>query len=175
MKFKELPRFTRAAKYRVNISWRYITEWVEKQIDDLKLDLNPDFQRGYVWSDIQKTNYVEYALRGGISGHDLYFNCAGWMHDFRGPFVLVDGKQRLSAVLGFLNNQVTVFGGHLYKDFEDKLGSLEPGFNVNINDLSTRKEVLQWYIDLNSGGTVHTDEELKKVRKLINRDSHGSY
>jgi len=28
-------------------------------------------------------------------------------------------------------------------------------------------EVLQWYLDFNSGGVVHTEEELKKVRELL--------
>ena len=33
--------------------------------------------------------------------------------------------------------------------------------------VKTREEVLSWYLDLNSGGTVHTEEELTKVRGLI--------
>lgn len=170
MRFKDIPKFTRAANYRITVSWRFLQDWIDKHIEDLNLDLNPDFQRNYVWTEEQKSRYVEYSLRSGLSGHELYFNCPGWMNTFAGPFVLVDGKQRLSAVLGFLDNQVEVFDGYLYKDFEDKLGSVEPRFSVNINDLATRKEVLQWYLDLNTGGTIHTAKELNKVKKLIQRE-----
>jgi len=36
-----------------------------------------------------------------------------------------------------------------------------------VNNLKTRKEVLQWYIEFNSGGTVHTDAEIQRVKKLL--------
>ena len=41
---------------------------------------------------------------------------------------------------------------------------------MNINNLQTRKEVLQWYIELNSGGTVHTDAEIDRVKKLLRKE-----
>src|SRR3546814_4815088 len=34
--------------------------------------------------------------------------------------VIVDGKQRLTAILGFLNGNVAVFGGHHFRDFDDQ-------------------------------------------------------
>lgn len=39
---------------------------------------------------------------------------------------------------------------------------------VHVNNLKTEKEVLQWYIDMNAGGTPHTTEEIDRVKKLIN-------
>lgn len=42
---------------------------------------------------------------------------------------------------------------------------------VNINNLQTRKEVLQWYIEFNSGGTVHTKEEIDRVKELLAAES----
>lgn len=38
---------------------------------------------------------------------------------------------------------------------------------LNVNDLKTEREVLQWYIDMNAGGTPHTMEEIDRVKKLI--------
>src|SRR3546814_10624134 len=35
--------------------------------------------------------------------------------------VIVDGKQRLTAILGFLNGNVAVFGGHHFSDFDDQI------------------------------------------------------
>ena len=34
---------------------------------------------------------------------------------------------------------------------------------ININDLPTRKDVLQWYLEMNSAGTPHTKEEINKA------------
>lgn len=38
---------------------------------------------------------------------------------------------------------------------------------LSVNDLKTEKEVLQWYVDMNSGGTPHTNEEIERVKKMI--------
>ena len=34
-------------------------------------------------------------------------------------------------------------------------------------DLKTEKEVLQWYVDMNAGGTPHTNEEIERVKSMI--------
>lgn len=31
----------------------------------------------------------------------------------------------------------------------------------------TKEEVLQWYVDMNTGGTPHTNEEIERVKKMI--------
>jgi hypothetical protein len=36
-----------------------------------------------------------------------------------------------------------------------------------MTDSKTRAEVLQWYLDLNTGGVVHTDEEIAKVERML--------
>jgi len=174
LNFNDIPQFTRGASYRVNVGWDYLEEWITQQQEKgisrniAILNLDPDFQRGYVWTDLQKTRYIEYILRGGLSGRDLYFNCVGWMNGFSGPYVIVDGKQRLDAVRGFLRGEVRAFD-RVFSEFEGKLRMTGPGFVVNINDLKTCKEVLTWYLDLNSGGTVHTDEELNRVKALLEK------
>jgi hypothetical protein len=44
---------------------------------------------------------------------------------------------------------------------------INDGLKFNINDLKTKAEVLQWYLDFNTGGTVHSDEEITRVRKML--------
>jgi hypothetical protein len=130
------------------------------------LDLNPDFQRGHVWTREQQIAYVEFKLRGGRGSNTILFNCKGWMHSFEGPYVLVDGKQRITAVLAFLHDEIPAFG-HLYSEFTGKLRMTGADFVIQVNDLKTRAEVLQWYIELNAGGTPHTQEEIEKVKQLL--------
>lgn len=171
MKFKDIPQFTRSASYHVNIDWNYLNEWIKKEQSTIEniavLNLNPDFQRGHVWTVEQQRRYVEFVLRGGKSSKTLYFNCTGWNDDYRGPYELIDGKQRLTAVLKFLNNELTIFIGNYFKDFTDKLRLLQATFVIEINDLATRAEVLQWYLDLNTGGVVHSKKEIDKVKELL--------
>lgn len=173
-RFQDIVPFTRSAGYACDHSWPFLPDFVANEVLEGGLDLNPDFQRGHVWTTEQKIRYVEYILRGGLSGRDIYLNCPGfrfgrvgrqWGNE--GHYVLVDGKQRLDAVFGFMNNEFPIFEGHFYRDFTDKMDLLVARFRWHVNDLQTREEVLQWYLDLNSGGTVHSDDELNRVRKLL--------
>jgi uncharacterized protein with ParB-like and HNH nuclease domain len=161
-----------------NNSYTVFFSSLERQLLEYKkecnLDLNPEFQRGYVWTETQKEKYVEFLLRGGKSARDIYFN---FPHYTKGTndrevdpilnrMVIVDGKQRLSAILGFMRNEVKAFG-YFYKDFDGVIRHSKNYLTFNINELTTRKDILNWYLDFNSGGTVHTEEELDKVRRLI--------
>lgn len=164
MKFSEIPQFICDGNYNVSMPWKLLEKWIEDQVE-LNLDLDPDFQRDHVWTEEQQRKYVEFCLKGGKGSSQIRFNCVGWMGNFEGPFVLVDGKQRIAAVRKFLYDGLKVFD-HLYSEFEDKLPS-EIYFNFMINDLPTKADVLEWYLQINDGGTVHTQEELNKVREML--------
>ncbi len=167
MRFQDIPQFTRDGHYQVNVSWDFLETHLAHLNEGQKLDLNPDFQRGHVWNESKQRAFVEFCLKGGRGSSLLRFNCPGWMKDFRGPMVLVDGKQRLEAVRKFMRNELAIFDGHKFGDFTDRLRMTTADFIFMVNDLDTRKEVLQWYLDINSGGVVHTQKELDKVRSLL--------
>jgi len=160
-RFQDIPLIT-VAKYHVDIFWDHMENWIEEE----DVDMNPDFQRDYIWNQNQKEQYVEWILRNGNSGKDIYFNHPGWFREWDGRMVIVDGKQRIEAVFGFLNNEVKAYG-YYNKEYSDKYRIMHCNFSVHVGDLKTRKEVLQWYLDMNTGGTIHTDDEIKKVKELL--------
>jgi len=160
-RFEDIPLIT-VAKYHVDIFWDYMQDWIETE----EVDMNPDFQRDYVWNQKQKEQYVEWILRNGNSGRDIYFNHPGWFRSFEGKMVIVDGKQRIEAVLGFLRNEVKAYG-YYKNEYTDKYRIIHCSFSVHVADLETREEVLKWYLDMNTGGTIHTDEEVEKVKQLL--------
>lgn len=169
--FRDIPQFTRHAGYAVDVGWDYLPTHFAHAVQEYRLDINPDFQRGYVWTLEQKVRYIEYVLQGGHSGRDLYTNNPGWNNslcpgDPGWWYVLVDGKQRLDAVLGFMSNEFPIFGGNYRRDYEDSLNIVRTSFKWHVNDLATYPEVLQWYVDLNRGGTIHSDQEIERVRAL---------
>lgn len=161
MKFNDIPQLTKTPNYEVVQEWQYL----ESTIDRYGVT-DPDFQRLHVWTEQQQIAYVEYIMRGGKSGRDLYFNQADWGGGYEAPMYLVDGKQRLNAVLRFLRNEIAVFGGHYRRDFEGRLPSAY-SFTIHVNDLKTYREVVTWYLEMNAGGTPHTEEELNKARELL--------
>lgn len=182
MRFIDIPKRVRQANYRINISWKFLEETLmdwevrHKRSCMLGLDMNPEFQRGHVWTEEQQVAYVEFKLSGGIGSNEILFNCTGWMDDFRGPFVLVDGKQRIEAVTRFKRGDIRIFRnldkrkgkpGFFYHEFSDDFGSLEPCFIFCVNNLESEKDVLKWYLEINTGGTPHTKEEIDKVKKML--------
>lgn len=170
MKFRDIPQMTKTPIYAVDIPWGMLESWVEREEQELGLQLEPDFQRGHVWSDAQRIAFVEYKLRGGQTGRQIYLNHPEWGYTFKGEFVLVDGLQRLTAVRRFLRSEFPVFGAVL-RDYEDGaqflrgLG-LNLSFRINVNNLKTRAEVLRWYLEMNTGGTPHSAAEIARVKAL---------
>jgi len=166
MNFTDIPKLP-FASYSVDIDWDYLESWLDKkQHEPYSIEIEPDFQRYHVWNDNQRTSYIEWILRGGFSGRDIFWNCAGWQDNYEGPLQLVDGLQRLTAVRMFLKDEVKAFG-YFRSEFKGRMRMMDCRFKFHINNLKTRKEVLEWYLSINTGGVVHTKQEIDKVRKML--------
>jgi hypothetical protein len=176
MRFRDIPQFTKAARYGVDVDWHYLenhlTGWAEYPNG---IDLDPDFQRAHVWSEGQQRAYVEHVLRGGWASRQILFNCIGWNTLSEcGPIVLVDGKQRLEAVRKFLRNELSIFEGYKRNDFTDRLNPLTASFRICVNDLPSREAVLKWYLELNTGGTPHSDTDIDKVQQMLEAEMQAN-
>ena len=147
-----------------------------------KVDLNPVFQRGHVWIREQQVAYIENFLRSPqtvnktIYMNDLFlYGSVDKITDnnnmVAGKIVCLDGLQRLTAALDFIHGKFTVFGGVSYDDIlnsPDRTRILNDCvFDINYLLLSNNKEVIDFYVDFNAGGTPHTKEEIERVKKLI--------
>ena len=71
MNFKDIPQFP-FASYKIDVNWSFIREWIKQREEFYDVDLSPSYQRNHVWSDFQKTSYIEYQLKGGFSGRDIF-------------------------------------------------------------------------------------------------------
>jgi hypothetical protein len=166
--FRKVPQFTRSGSYEVDYDPRGLVRWVGELQQEQGLDIDPDFQRAHCWTERQQVAYVEFFLKGGMTARVIYLNYPSWHTGASTPyndFVLVDGKQRLEAFRRFVGDEIKVFGSK-FSEFTDSI-RLTNTMRVNVNNLQTKAEVLQWYLDFNSGGVIHTDEELERVRTLL--------
>ena len=171
MRWDEIPQLT--ACHSPGADWSLFKEFCEfiKREEAEGLVLNPDFQRGHVWTEEQQTAYIEYLLMGGLSGRTIYLNAK----NIEVPsleaqdYVCVDGLQRITAMQRFYHDEIPAYD-HRYSEFEGRLNSVRFTVRVVTNDLQTREEVLQWYLELNSTGTPHTKKELDRVKALLNRE-----
>ena len=178
-----IPNLLPRATYSVSVGGAYLKKWLEETRSDYGLDLQPSFQRPLVWDEARKTAYLEFLIRGGKGdSRNITFNSpafgqgkASQRCNLDNTVLLVDGQQRLHAILDFLDDKVTVFGGYRLSDFDEatRKDLFRPGealsLNVFVNALETLEEVLTYYLELNEGGMAHTADELERVRAM--RDS----
>ncbi|CAJ6634256.1 Protein of uncharacterised function DUF262 [Burkholderia pseudomallei] len=165
------------ATYEVDVQLSHVENFLKGQTEDMALmggalELEPDFQRGHVWTDVQRVRYIESLLRG-CAPRSILFNCPGWS---RGPqagdipshtFQCVDGLQRLTAVRKFMSGDLRVFGDVTAEAL--KRSPFDPSrytLKVAVYEFSRRVDLLQFYLDLNSGGTIHGTDEINRVRQL---------
>lgn len=166
------------AAYTVDHQLGYIEKFIVQQTEDLatmggSFELDPDYQRGHVWSHEQRVGYIEALLRDSAP-KTILFNCPGWSRSDGNEgdipnhtFQCIDGLQRLTAVRKFMAGEVEVFGGLKAADldktpFDPKRYRLQ----FAVYEFVNREDLLQFYLDLNGGGTVHSQAELERVRGL---------
>ena len=178
-RYRDIKPFVRDACYHVTVGWNYLERWLEGLKERIETDgktiaydglvLCPDFQRGHVWTPAQQTAYVEYILRAGASGKNIYLNNPTWGHGYSEPTVVVDGLQRITAVQQFIAGNVPAFGLRS-NDWEGRIPD-HCHFDAYVHNLATRAEVLEWYIGINAGGTPHAPTEIERVRTLLKAEA----
>lgn len=172
-RFRDIPRFISDGSYAVDYPFHSLVKWIREEVEEYGLQLNPDFQRGHVWTEEQQIAYMEFLLRGGKTGRDIYFNYPSWhlpvQQGAYNDYVCVDGLQRITAISRFIDNEIKVFGS-FFREYTDSPRISKDTIRVHINDLKTKREVLQWYVEMNAGGTPHTDEEIQRVRRMIEKE-----
>lgn len=165
--------------YKVDVTVDGLRRWVDQTHSDQAsmgggLELNPDFQRGHVWTEEQRIAFCESFVRGQASALFL-FNCPSYNERIRQGGDLhpemvqcIDGLQRLTALMDFAADEVPVFGGSVASDLAGTAFSIKRlHTQVRVYSMRTRAELLGFYLDLNSGGTVHSKEELARVRSML--------
>lgn len=182
----DLVRPIANASYQVDIQWPYIEKYLASLDSDVRgeggmFEENPDFQRGHVWTPEQQSSYIEACLRG-VAPQIITLNSPNWMRGQASgdiaPYLVqcVDGLQRLTAIRKYLKGDVTVFGGLTVQDLEGSpFSKSRYRIKVSVFEFEYREELLQFYLDLNDGGTVHSQSELSRVRALRDgaRESRG--
>ena len=96
----------------------------------------------------------------------------------QGMIVCVDGLQKLTALIRFAEGRYPVFDGRLY--YKDIDACPDRGFRKRLLDntrldidslrIGDYAELLQYYIDHNSGGTVHSEWELARVSAMLEKE-----
>lgn len=167
----------RVPRYSCHVGFAQLRNSLESWTRDYGLDMQPEFQRGRVWSDAQRIAYIEGILRGTvpealrvITWNSPAFGYHNPKQDGLGEtLLLVDGKQRLNAVLDFMDGKIKPFGldvsDLLDSAFSPKMSDFSLVFKVL--DFPYLRDVLDYYLRVNRGGTPHSEAELNRVAQML--------
>ena len=166
---KDIKKRIDFGNYQITVGLNYLQKTLDTYIEEDRLQMYPDFQRGHIWTEEQQIAFCEFIVSGGKCP-PILFNHPTMMEGEGGNMVLVDGLQRITALVKMMNNDLKIFG-HYINEYEDRLITFRRlKILIYINELKTREQVLEWYLQLNDGGTQHSKEEINRVKMLYDKE-----
>lgn len=144
-----------------------ISDFLEWDAND-QLKLDPDFQRGAVWTAAAQTFLIDTILRG-YPIPQIFIRSKIDVATRMAVREVVDGQQRLRAIFAFANDGMRLssrskeFGGKRYTDLSDELkaGFLSYGISTVQLINASNTDVLEIFARLNSYGVKVTPAELR--------------
>jgi len=152
---------------RIRISTKpFSLRQVVDMIQDGDIDLAPDFQRLFVWKQVQRSRLIESVLLG-IPLPAFYFN-----QDGEGAMQVVDGVQRLTTIHSFVTQREPLLDLEYLKNLEgqtfDKLDAVlrrrfqQTQIFVNVIEPQTPDDVkFDVFRRINTGGSPLTAQEIR--------------
>ncbi|HEA29568.1 MAG TPA: DUF262 domain-containing protein [Leeuwenhoekiella sp.] len=136
------------------ITIRDLTEWVESK----KIDLNPSYQRNFIWSTKDQSELVDTILKGfPLPSFFIYIKPSG-------EFEMVDGQQRTTTIYNFVKGKInstnefnkTNFAGVNREVLEYKLPI------IFIKDIDKPELLNEFYVLINKKGKHLNIPEVNK-------------
>ncbi len=130
------------------------------------LIIDPDFQRNSVWKPEQKSRFIESILMN-FPMPPLYVN-----ENEDNKWIIIDGLQRTSTLVAFLNNEFFLkdlkalhqFNGKFFKDLDSSQQSRIEDKKINIYILQSNTPlavVYELFDRINTGGTPLNRQEVR--------------
>ena len=170
-----LKRYVQSSDYGVYEIRSSLSDWENRYGT---VELNPDFQRGNVWTKDQQTKFIESLLANSVSSSGLilhfnspYFGGAEPQNcDLPKGFQCIDGLQRLTAIYEYIDDNIKPYGypkSFFESDFDYSIKRMI--FKISIYTYYRKKDLLNHYLAINSGGTPHSVDELNRIKEMIDK------
>ena len=128
------------------------------------LDMDPDYQRGYVWTDEDRVALIDSVFNNIDIGKFVLVH-----NDYTDEYLyeILDGKQRVRALLDFYENRFP-YKGKYFNDLSirDQFWFCQKTIPVAEVDKTNRKALLRYFLMLNTAGKTMAQEHLDSVRKM---------
>jgi hypothetical protein len=130
------------------------------------LDLNPDYQRGLVWTEEQKVALIDSMFKNIDIGKFTIIR-RPFRENRKHYYEMLDGKQRLQAIMDFFECRFK-YKGKTYNDlhWRDRLHIEHYTINWAETEPLTDEQKYRYFLKLNVSGVPMPEKHLDKVRKM---------
>ena len=131
------------------------------------VEMNPYYQRDYVWNIKDKENLID-SIFNNIDIGKFAFIKRSYSEDIL--YEILDGKQRLNALIEFYENKFT-YKGYYYNDLSIKDRRAFKNFAISVGELKnlSKADILKCFIKLNTSGKVMDKEHIDKVINMLHK------
>lgn len=133
------------------------------------VDMNPDYQRDFVWSEEDKVALID-SIFSNIDIGKFVFIHNEYTDDFL--YEILDGKQRLRAILDFYENRFA-YNGKYYNDLSayDKCWFENTRISVAEISKANKPDILKYFVMLNTTGKTMSHDHIDKIKKMLEETS----
>lgn len=129
------------------------------------VEMNPPYQRGYVWDEKDKESLLD-SIFNHIEIGKFAFIARDYSHDI--VYEILDGKQRLSTLLDFYENRIPYKGFYFNElSFKDRYTFLNAPVTIGETGNLTMEQIYNYFYTLNKAGKVMDEEHLQMIREQI--------
>jgi hypothetical protein len=156
----------------------YFFNYTQRNIEDLfskkyffGLEMNPEYQREYVWELSDKVLLIDSIFNNMDIGKFVFIQLKWKHHPLNYAYEILDGKQRVNAICDFFEGRFT-YNGLLYKDLSKHERNHFKMFLISVAEIEdiTREQKLQYFLRLNRTGKIMSEDQLNKVRMLLEQE-----
>lgn len=130
--------------------------------------MTPGFQRkNDKWSVSKKIKFIE-NLFSGFKTNVYLFEINTTEHSFSsgGEVFVLDGLQRITAIIDFMMGKFEIFGGISYDQIKSPKIAGNTMLGIKLFTFKSISEACQFYIDINIGNT-HSEDDIEKARRFL--------
>ena len=154
-----------------NIHIRFYNTSIESLLNKFYLsgvEMNPSYQRGYVWDDKDKEALLDSIFNHIEIGKFAFIN-RDYSYDIN--YEILDGKQRLSTLLDFYENRLS-YKGVYFNDLsaKDRYTFLNANITIGETENLTMEQIYEYFYTLNKTGKVMDEKHLNMIHKQIENE-----
>ena len=148
---------------RLNFSTTHIGDILSKAYH-FGLDMNPDYQREYVWEEKDKVALID-SIFSNIDIGKFCFVHRDYSEELL--YEVLDGKQRVRTILDFYENRFQ-YKGKYFNDLSVQDQNWFENYTISSAtiDNQSKKTILKYFLMLNRSGKKMDETQLEKVQEM---------